>query len=241
VVTVTPSTAPDEAITIEDAESWRVALYAAAVLRDHFPDFYTDYVAEQKATCDSSLGICCALWLLAEQQHGIVMHWPSTSIVDELDDRSLDEHIPHDSEPADCITFFSDVSPEYLGYISAYVEAPVPMFLGLNIQSRLSGNAVRPGLLQALIWHLLRQTDFSIATGAELDGALEEFDPEDRIELLSITPLPVGTPIRETLSRVARNIPEAHSLSLSRDDLLLRYAVGQTGNPLADTGMDDLR
>ena len=230
--------APGTTIALEEADAWRVALDAAATLQRHFPAFYAAHVASHQATPHAGLGACCALWLLAEQEHGISLRWPAMNAYGYDYDRTLDDDIPPGAAPADLLDFFNGVTPEYLCSLGAYVDAPRPAYLGLNVQSCLAGQVEPPSLLQALIWHLLRETDLSVATGAELDTALATLDEDDRIDLLRIRPLPRETPAREALSLVARDIPEAYGLS--SEGLLLRYAVGQTGNPLADAGMGDL-
>lgn len=121
--------------------------------------------------------------------------------------------------------------------VGYWLAQPRPVYYGWNVQSFLTGEAGVPGPLTALLWQLLSQTSLSVGRGDVIMEACREWDEEQRWDLLRIPPVP-NVDADALLALVARDIPEAQGLA--NPALLLRYPLGSTDNPLADTGDVDV-
>jgi hypothetical protein len=225
VVTIALGGAQATEIAEEEVEAWGVAQDAAAHIEACFPTFFAEHVASRSATLAGGLNAACAFFALVEQR-GLELRWPHSSAwrVGTL-------------PPEEWLGTFNSVSDEYLGSLSYWLFQPRPVYHGWNVQSHLGGEYGAPGQLTALLWQLVSNTAVSVGRPDTIAQACGEWDEEQRWDILRIPPVP-ACDADALLRLVARDIPEAQGLP--DPALLLRYPLGATGNPLADTGDLDI-
>jgi hypothetical protein len=230
--------AAQHVVPYDVAGAWAIAMRAADLLRRHFPAFYAAHVAPARATLDAGLGACCAFWLLIERTHGLELRWPSSdSYGNSLWGSTVRDGLSSEDAPEDMLATFVDVGAEWMSGIGSWIEGPQPVYAGANVQSMITGDAgLQPGLLTGLLWLLLSQTSASVGGADMVAGALWHAYQDD--VFAGIRPLRADVPTDRLFALVAAQIPEAQELPDPAQ--ILRYPLGSTGNPLADTGEDDL-
>jgi hypothetical protein len=220
-------------IASEEAESWRVAMNAAYLLREHFPDFYRVHVAHRETTLAGGLGLCCAFWQLMEDVYHVELRWPEDHAY--IDGYTIRDGIAV-ADPVEWLGTFDDVSEEWMSSNWFWLNEPRPVYYGLGVQAMTSGDLGPPGLLLLLLWHLFSHTDLSVGAGL-LETIYGQTEDEDILDLMRLRWLNTWN-ARELLVEVAAHIPEAQHLP--EPSALLRYCFGNTGNPLADTSIDEM-
>lgn len=211
-------------LTAEGLEAYMVGLDALELLREHFPAFFQEHVASVPARPEKLLGAVTAFFQLVERERGLNLRWP---------DDDVGSLVPCE-DPVDTLHSFEWCSPEFLRDLGFFIRQVRPVYHGLGVQLFVDEEYSLDEPLQLTIHWLLEDSAFDI--GLEMQMVLDcARDLSVTVEeaIARLRPLPAEVVGAELFTLVAREIPEA--AHLPRPSNLLFYAVGQTGNPLADT------
>lgn len=216
---------PAIALTRKDCEALAVGIEAVRLLRAHFPAFYAQHAAALPAVPERLLGAVAALLQLVEETYRLPLSWPEDDMGEELD---------HCEDPAETLVMYDGVSVEFMAELGRHVYQMLPAYYGIGVQLLLEDGYSTADPLRLALYQLFQHTQLSI--GVDIPMLLEEAHGlpaavAEAIGMLHPLPRDVGT--RELCALVARDLPEA--ADLPDPGRLVRYAFGETGNPLADT------
>lgn len=225
VVALPPSEQP--AMASEMASAYRIGLYAASLLYEHFPAFYAEtHTDAMPISLPGLLGCTVAFWQLVEAK-GLLLRWPGEAGYHQ---GGLTRYELADT-PEETIVMFDGVSEEYMSDLGHYLHVPRPCLYGYGVQALLDqeSDAYPNQPLTMLLWHLFERTGLGL--GVPLLPMAANIDEDLAIDLLRIKQLPADTPL--SLLGAHLVLPIAKEYGVKPLDLI-RYAFGKTANDMAN-------
>lgn len=229
LVRATRTTPEDASIAEDRAQAYRVGLYAAKLLYEHFPAFYAEAGMDALAiTPELLLGCCAAFWQLVEAR-GLRLRWPGDLMGYYDGGMTQAELMP---TPAETLRMVQSVSDEYLSACSHAIVIPRPLYYGIGVQALLDQESDNypSDVLTILLWHLFQHTPLGLGVPIDLAMA-SNIDEDMALDLLRLKPLPGDAPIQLLCGSLT--IPAATRHNVRPYDLVA-YAVGKTDNDLAN-------